>query len=158
MTVEENKQGQFIMHSGDAAQPYNYTVGTWGSKFLSEIRDHEKIYGIRCPKCKKVYLPMRQVCGPCFTEMIELVPVASEGKIVSYTILRFPFLDPETGERKPVPYGYGIFRLDGADTNFQHFIEVPEDESRLFIGARVRAVFRPEKKGSLKDIVHFTLV
>lgn len=146
------------MHSGDASQPYRYTVGTWGSKFLTELRDHKQFYGIRCPKCKKVYVPVRQVCGPCFTEMTELVPVSAEGKIVSYTILRFQFLDPETGERKPIPYGYGIFRLDGADTNFQHFIAVPEDESRLFIGARVRAVFREERRGSLRDILHFELV
>lgn len=46
---------------------------------------------------------MRQVCGPCFTEMTEMVPVASEGKIVSFTILRFQFLDPETGKRSPCP-------------------------------------------------------
>ncbi|HMV36647.1 MAG TPA: OB-fold domain-containing protein [Turneriella sp.] len=156
--MEENKQGQFILSSGDGAQPYNYAVGTWGSKFLTELRDKEQILGIRCPKCRTVYVPPRQVCGPCFTEMTELVPVASEGKIVSYTILRFQFLDPETGEKKPVPYGYGFFKLDGADNNFQHFIEVPEDESRLYIGARVKAVFAEKKQGSLQDIKHFTLV
>ena len=117
-----------------------------------------RILGIKCPKCKKVYVPPRQVCGPCYTEMTELVPVASEGKIVSFTILRFQFLDPETGEKKPVPYGYGFFKLDGADNNFQHFIEVPEDESRLWIGARVKAVFSDQKYNSLKTIRHFTLV
>jgi hypothetical protein len=156
--IEENKQGQFILSSGDGAQPYKYGVGTWGSKFLTELRDKKQLLGIRCPKCKTVYIPPRQVCGPCFTEMTELVPVASEGKVVSYTILRFQFLDPETGEKKPVPYGYGFFRLDGADNNFQHFIEVPEDESRLYIGARVKAVFNENRQGSLRDIRHFTLV
>ena len=156
--TEENKQGLFTMSSGDGAQPYNYAVGVYGSKFLQELRDNHKILGIKCPKCQKVYVPPRQVCGPCYTEMTELVPVASEGKIVSFTILRFQFLDPETGEKKPVPYGYGFFKLDGADNNFQHFLEVPEDESRLWIGARVKAVFSDEKLNSLKVIRHFTLV
>lgn len=156
--MEENKQGLFSMSSGDGEQPYNYGVGLYGSKFLAELRDKKQILGIKCPKCSKVYVPPRQVCGPCFTEMNELVPVASEGKIVSYTILRFQFLDPETGEKKPVPYGYGFFKLDGADNNFQHFIEVPQDETRLFIGARVKAVFSDEKHNSLKMIRHFTLV
>ena len=155
--IEENKHGLFTLHSGEASQPYNYAVGTYGSKFLTEIRDHNRIVGIKCPKCGKVYIPVRQVCGPCFTPMQELVPVASEGKIVSFTILRFQFLDPETGEKKPVPYGYGFFKLDGADSNFQHFLEVPEDESRLWIGARVKAVFKEKKEGSLRDIKHFTL-
>ncbi len=157
MKTEENKQGLFTMSSGEGAQPYNYAAGLYGSKFLTELRDKKQILGSRCPKCKTVYVPARQVCGPCFHEMTELVPVASEGKIMSYTILRFQFLDPETGEKKPVPYGYAMFKLDGADTHFQHFLEVPEDESQLFIGARVKAVFSEEKFNSLKMIKHFTL-
>jgi uncharacterized protein len=156
--MEENKQGLLTLSSGESSQPYDYAVGSYGSHFLTHLRDHEEILGIKCPKCATVYVPPRQVCGPCFTEMSEFVPVASEGKIVSFTILRFQFLDPETGEKKPVPYGYGFFRLDGSDTNFQHFLEVPEDESRLWIGARVKAVFIEEKTGSLKDIKHFTLL
>lgn len=158
MISEENKQKLFTISSGDAEQPYAYAVGTYGSKFLTELRDREQILGIRCPQCRKVYVPVRQICGPCFAEMTELVPVAAEGIIVSYTILRFQFLDPETGEKKPVPYGYGFFKLDGADNNFQHFIEIPEDENRLCIGARVKAVFAEKKQGSLRDIKHFTLV
>jgi len=156
--TEENKQGQFIMSSGDGAQPYNYALGVYGSKFIAELRDKHQILGIRCPKCKTVYVPARQVCGPCFTEMHELVPVATEGKIVSFTILRFQFLDPETGEKKPVPYGYGFFKLDGADNNFQHFLEVPADESRLWIGARVKAVFADKAKNTLQTIRHFALI
>ncbi|HRP70485.1 MAG TPA: OB-fold domain-containing protein [Turneriella sp.] len=158
MKIEENKQGLFIMSSGAAAQPFQYAVGLYGSKFLQELRDHHRILGICCPGCKKVYVPPRQVCGPCYKEMRELVEVATEGKIVSYTILRFQFLDPETGEKKPVPYGYGFFKLDGADNYFQHFMEVPEDESRLYIGARVKAIFSNEKHNSLKAIKHFALI
>ncbi|MBV6494113.1 MAG: hypothetical protein LDLANPLL_02139 [Turneriella sp.] len=158
MLTEENKQGLFTMASGEAAQPFHYAVGLYGSKFLGELRDNHRILGIRCPSCEKVYVPPRQVCGPCYKEMHELVEVATHGKIVSYTILRFQFLDPETGEKKPVPYGYGFFKLEGADNYFQHFMEVPKDESRLYIGARVKAVFSDEKHDSLKVIRHFTLV
>lgn len=158
MKTEQNKQGLFTMASGEGSQPYNYGAGLYGSKFLTELRDHKRILASRCPSCNTVYVPARQVCGPCFQEMTELVPVASEGKLVSYTILRFQFLDPETGEKKPVPYGYAMIQLDGADNNFQHFVEVPEDETQLFIGARVKAVFSEEKHNSLKMIKHFTLV
>ena len=156
--MSENKQGYFVMTSGEGEQPYDYAVGTYGSKFLVEVRDNNKFTGIKCSNCNKVYVPPRRVCGPCFKEMTELVDVSSEGVIDSYTILRFQFLDPETGEKKPVPYGYGFVRLDGADNNFQHFIEVPEDESDLKIGARVKAIFSEKKEGSLRDIKHFTLI
>ena len=41
--------------SGEAEQPFRYSVGRWGSKFLAELRDHKKLLGVRCPKCQKVY-------------------------------------------------------------------------------------------------------
>jgi len=143
--------------SGEAEQPFQYSVGRWGSKFLMELRDHEKLFGIRCPKCLKVYVPPRQVCGPCFQRMEELVELSDQGILVAFTIIRFSFIDPETGITKPVPYGYGFIKLDGCDNSFQHFINI-EDESKVKIGARVQAVFNEDKKGNLMDIKYFRII
>jgi uncharacterized protein len=156
---EASKQAveRLVIRSGAAEQPFRYAVGRHGAKFFMELRDHGRILGIRCPKCKKVYVPPRRVCGPCFAEMEELVEVAPTGTLVAYTIMRFSFLDPETGQQKPVPYGYGFIRLDGSDNAFQHFIEI-KDESKIKIGVRMRAVFRQERKGNLADIQHFELI
>ena len=121
------------------------------------LRDEKRLLGIRCPACSKVYVPPRQVCGPCFQNMEECVEVAPTGTLVAYTILRFSFLDPETGKQKPVPYGYGFIRLDGSDNAFQHFIEI-RDESRVRIGTRMRAVFSEERHGTLRDIRHFEVM
>lgn len=151
------KQELLVIHSGDKKQPFRYAVGRYGSKFFMELRDHKKLLGIRCPKCKKVYVPPRQVCGPCFERMTELVEVGPEGTLVGFTILRFHFVDPETGQPKPVPYGYGFIRLDGSDNAFQHFMEI-RDESKIRIGARMRAVFNEERKGTLADIRHFEVI
>ncbi|TAL39705.1 MAG: Zn-ribbon domain-containing OB-fold protein [Spirochaetes bacterium] len=145
------------MESGDAAQPFDYAVGMHGSKFFKELRDNKKIMGIRCPKCGKVYVPPRGVCGPCFQEMSEFVEVGPGGYIGTYTILRFAFIDPETGHQKPVPYGYGFIKFDGADTLFQHYIDI-EDEKKVKIGARVEPVFAAERKGTIKDIQYFRVV
>jgi len=71
--------------------------------------------------------------------------------------LRYAFIDPETGEQKPVPYGYGFIQLDGADTFFQHYIEI-KDEKKVRIGARVEPVFSEERKGTIKDILYFKIV
>jgi len=155
MTAEN--QELLVMHSGEREQPFRYAVGRYGSKFFMELRDHKKILGIRCPKCKKVYVPPRQVCGPCFERMVDLVEVGPEGTLVGFTILRFQFVDPETGKPKPVPYGYGFIRFDGADNAFQHFMEI-RDESKIRIGARMRAVFNEERKGTLADIRHFEVI
>ncbi|MBF0101713.1 MAG: Zn-ribbon domain-containing OB-fold protein [Desulfobacterales bacterium] len=145
------------MHSKEGTQPFRYAVGMHGSFFFQQLRDHRKLMGIKCPSCKKVYVPPRGVCGSCYVKMNEFVEVGPEGKIETYTILRYAFIDPETGEQKPVPYGYGFIRLDGADTLFQHYISI-DDESKIKIGARVKPYFSLEKKGNIKDILYFQVV
>ncbi|MBP7605358.1 MAG: Zn-ribbon domain-containing OB-fold protein [Spirochaetes bacterium] len=145
------------MESGEAAQPFDYAVGMHGSKFFAELRDNKKLLGVRCPKCKKVYVPPRGVCGPCFEELNEFVELGPRGVIGTYTILRFAFIDPETGHQKPVPYGYGFIKLDGADTLFQHYIDI-EDEKKIKVGARVEAVFADERKGTIRDILYFRVI
>jgi len=146
-----------IIESGDAIQPFAYSVGMYGSKFFTEIRDNCKFMAIQCPKCKKVYIPPRAVCGECFVEMKDWVEVGPKGVISTFTILRFAFIDPETGAQKPVPYGYGFIKLDGADTLFQHYISV-EDEKKIKIGARVEPIFSKERKGSIRDIEYFRVI
>jgi uncharacterized OB-fold protein len=146
------------IHSAlDAEQPFRWHAGRYRSRFLTEIRDNKRIYGIKCPKCGRVYVPPKRVCGPCFAEMDEPVEVGLEGEIMFFTILRFSFVDPETGVAKPVPYAYGAIRLDGADTQLSHFIEY-KDESKLKIGSRVRVVFQKDRKGNIKDIKAFELI
>lgn len=146
-----------IIDSGEAEQPFNYAVGMHGSKFFQELRDNRRFMGIKCPKCNRVYIPPRGVCGPCFQEMNEWVEVGPGGVIGTFTILRFTFINPETGVQKPVPYGYGYVKLDGADTYFQHYINI-DDESKVKVGARVEPVFANERKGGIKDVEYFKVV
>jgi len=156
--MSENKKELLTIHSAlDAEQPFRWSAGRYRSRFMVEIRDNKKIYGIKCPKCGMVYLPPKRVCGPCFAEMDEPVELGHEGEIMTFTILRFSFVDPETGTAKPIPYAYGAVKLDGADTQLSHFIEY-ENESNLKIGGRVRAVFQEERKGNIKDIRGFKLI
>ncbi|RJP27651.1 MAG: Zn-ribbon domain-containing OB-fold protein [Actinobacteria bacterium] len=145
------------MESGEMAQPFRWTAGAYGSKFLTELRDNKKFVGVKCPKCGKVYVPPRRVCGPCYVELTELVPVSGEGEVVTYTVVSFGFVDPATGTQKPVPYGYAAIMLDGSDTVLLHFIDETDPE-KITIGARVKAVFEEERTGSLLDIKHFELI
>ena len=56
-----------------------------------------------------------------------------------------------------MPYGYGFIRFDGADTLFQHYIDI-DDETRVGIGARVEPVFSDDPKGTIKDIRFFRII
>jgi uncharacterized OB-fold protein len=140
-----------------AHMPYHWAIGLDGSKFLQEIKEREVLLGIRCPKCCKVYVPPRLLCGPCFAKMDQLVELGKEGEVEALTLVNYPFIDPDTGDRRPVPYIYGYIKLDGAHNLFSHIIKTPPGVS-VQVGDRVRAVFAQEKKGRIQDITHFELI
>ena len=150
----KSRKDQLTLSSGGAFQPYRYSVGREGSRFLTELRDFKRFLGLRCASCRKVYVPPRGVCGPCHKKMEDWLEVGPLGTLEAYTILRFAFIDPETGQKKPVPYGYGFIKLDGADTCLQHFLPV-DPERPLKIGMRLRPVFEEARRGNLRDIRHF---
>jgi uncharacterized OB-fold protein len=134
--------------------PYHYSMGTVPSYFFRMLRDEKRIMGRKCPGCGKVYVPPRPVCGPCYTETTEWVEVGPGGTIINYTVVYFTFLDPMTGKRRPVPYGYGQIRLDGTECKLQHFLS-ENDPDKLAVGMRVEAVFADEREGKLSDILYF---
>jgi uncharacterized OB-fold protein len=89
--------------------------------------------------------------------MTEFREVPGTGKIATFTQVNFPFLDPFTGEERPVPYCYGRVELDGADNSFMGFFDV-KDFRKLKVGMKVRAVFREERTGTMRDFSHFEVL
>jgi len=153
----EEKKELLTVQSGEAEQPFNWAMGKYVSKFMTELRDNKRIVGVRCPKCKKVYVPPRQVCGDCFVPMEEIVPLSGKGSIYCFTVLSFGFVDPDTGKQRPVPYTWAFIALDGADTCLPHFVDLA-DPKRLKVGMRVEAVFEDKRRGHLLDIKHFKVI
>ena len=153
----EQKSERLFITSGNAEQPFEWSIGKYGSKFLLELRDNKRIVGIRCPQCHKVFVPPRKICGECFVPMDEIVPLRGEGTINTYTVLNFGFVDPDTGLQKPVPYTWAFIDLDGADNTFIHYVE-ETDLNKLHVGMRVRAVFEEQRTGKLLDIKHFETI
>ncbi len=70
------------------------------------------------------------------------------GVLESFTQARYD--SPAHPRARPV---YGLIRLDGAGTSLLHLVEGPVEKLR--VGMRVSAVFEPERKGSILDILHF---
>jgi uncharacterized OB-fold protein len=134
--------------------PCRWAIGLDGSKFFHEIKKREVLVGIKCPKCEKVYVPPRLMCGPCFVKMDELVELGREGVVRAVTLVNYPFIDPDTGSKRPIPYFYGYIQLDGADNLFSHIIQTPSG-APVRVGDRVTAVFATEKRGRIEDIRYF---
>jgi len=134
--------------------PYRYSCGEIGSYFFKRLRDEKRIFGRKCPKCGKVYIPPRPVCGPCWSPTSEWVEVGPAGTLEAFTVVYFTFIDPMTGKARPVPYGYGLVKLDGCDSRLQHFLS-ESDPKKLKVGLRLVPEFEEERKGRLSDIKWF---
>ncbi len=130
--------------------PYRYNLGKVASKFFIEIRDHKKIFGIRCPKCNITYVPPRSICGRCFSLLQEWIEVSDQGTLETYTVVNYS----TAVHPGPAPLIYGIIKLDGADTALAHLIGETAP-ANLRIGMRLKAVFKNERKGNMLDILYF---
>lgn len=135
--------------------PYRWSAGPTGTKFLEGLKEG-KIMGSRCPKCKRVLVPMRKFCPRCFVDTDEVVEVSDRGTLRTFTIINFSF----TGQVKNPPYIVGVVDLDGADVGFLHFIggvdlsDLEKAGKELKLGTRVQAVWKEKEKreGSILDI------
>lgn len=135
---------------------WRYGTGWYFGHFFRTLKEEGRLLGLRCPVCRRVYLPPRPVCGNCHAPLQEWVPVADRGTVRAFTVVHLPIVDPATGEPRPVPYGMALIQLDGADTTLNHYL-AETDLSKLRIGLRVRAVWRDKRQGSMTDIRHFEI-
>jgi uncharacterized OB-fold protein len=143
--------------------PYKWAIGKLAVKYFEELKKR-KIMGSKCPKCGKMHMPPRGVCADCFIEMTvdDMQEISRKGTLEGFTVVNYPFVDPNTGAMRPFPYGYIICKLDGADTYLMHFCN-ETDHTKFKIGQRIEAVFcdelpkdhesyREELKGDIYDI------
>jgi uncharacterized OB-fold protein len=143
--------------SGHLEYDFHWHMGYYWSKYLTELRDNKRFMGVKCPECGTVYNPPRANCGKCYVEMNEWVELADEGMLEGFTIVRFPYIDPNNGGWKVVPFTSIWVTLDGADTRMMHFCN-EYDEKDLDVGMRMRAVWNEERTGSIHDVKYFEVV
>ena len=152
MTQEE----EIVIMPGAWNLPFRHTAGRFASRFFRELRDSQKIYGVRCPQCRRVLLPPRPMCERCFAPIDEWVEVGHQGTLEAFTICYVPFLG-----LPPPPVGMVVVKLDGADTCLQHILSGVDlsdpDKARdvVKIGMRVEAVWREQRRGEILDIQYF---
>ena len=140
-----------LVYSGKIAVPYTWSVGETGSRFFIEIRDNQRILGTHCPACHLTFVPPRRVCPRCFKTDLLWKEVSDSGILLTYTIVHY--YCESIHPMKP-PFGFGVIKLDGADTGLTHLIGDFEP-TQLHSGARVKAVFASNRKGNMLDIKFF---
>jgi len=139
--VDTKKHPDCFVVKGKLALPYQYFAGRTGSRFLIAMRDENKIRGQKCDHCGKVFVPARQTCERCFSDISEnWVDVGPCGEVTGFTVVRYA--EPHN-VMKP-PYILAMIKLDGSDTPITHIVRgIPA--SQMNEGLRVKPVFARKK-------------
>ncbi len=148
MAISREHPDCFVV-KGKLALPYQYFAGRTGSKFLIAMRDENKILGQKCGQCGKVFVPARQTCERCFTDISQnWVDVGPGGEVTGFTVVR------QAEPHQPItpPYILAMIKLDNADTPLTHIVRgVPA--SKMKEGLRVKPVFA-KKRGAPNTILN----
>ena len=133
--------------------PYSYIAGRAVTRFLLGLKS-KLFYASVCGSCgRKNVLPL-SFCGRCWKPIDRYVPVGPRGTLESFASV--PAGVPEM-PHIPEPVIYGLVRLDGADTLLAHVITA-DAEDKIRCGARVEAVWREERSGSILDVEAFRVL
>ena len=125
---------------------YQRSTGPVIGRFLLGLRDR-KIWGVRAAD-GRVLVPPREYdeTGEATGEPVE---VAAEGVVQTFAWVAAPrrFHPLQT------PFAWALIKLDGADTAMLHAVD-----GRVRAGTRVRARWRAERVGSIRDLECFEVI
>ena len=142
-----------VTHFSDVVHmEYRLSPGKVIGRFLSELKENGKIFGIREGMHGHVFVPPQKFCPYSGNKLEEWVELSGQGIVEYYTVVHenSPFAD-----WKP-PYALAGIRLDGAYTILWHRMK---NSKSLKSGQKVSPVFKPkeERIGSILDIDHFVV-
>jgi uncharacterized OB-fold protein len=128
--------------------PYRRSVGPVLGRFFTGLRDGEILAGRSSDG--RLLVPPPEYDPVSGRPLSEFARVADTGSVVSWTWITAP---------KPAhpfqrPFAWALIKLDGADSPLLHAVEA-ESASRLRTGLRVRARWRRERVGEIRDIECF---
>ncbi|RMI28309.1 Zn-ribbon domain-containing OB-fold protein [Nocardia stercoris] len=127
---------------------YTRSVGPVIGRFLTALRAGQ-ILGVRGSD-GRVIVPPSEYDPVTAAPLDDFVEVATTGTVRSWSWVARPL----PGQPFDRPFGYVLVRLDGADTDLLHAIDVASPDE-LSVGMRVRVRWAAERKGSIQDIACF---
>ena len=102
--------------------------------FFERARAGE-LTGVRCGKCGELAIPPKELCPACGERAWQPVPLAGEGTIASFTVIRVA----PRAFAADAPYAIAVVKLKEGVSLLGRIVDVPLE--KLAIGLPVR--FRP---------------
>jgi uncharacterized OB-fold protein len=128
--------------------PYTRTLGPVLGRFMTGLRDGH-ILGIRTVD-GRVLVPPTEYDPDTSEVLSEFVEVGDAGVVTTWAWV------PEARPKHVLdrPFAFALVKLDGADTAMLHVVDAG-DESAMATGMRVKARWRSEREGHIRDIEAF---
>jgi uncharacterized OB-fold protein len=130
---------------------YRRSVGPVIGRFLSSLREG-RIEGVRTAS-GKVVVPAVEYDPESGDAIVDFVSVGDAGVVTTWAWTS----EPRPGQPLDRPFAWALVKLDGADTAMLHAVDAGSREN-MRTGMRVRARFRDEREGHIRDIACFVPV
>lgn len=147
-----------VANKGFVRAEFSFWVGRYMDKFYDAF-ESKKILGNKCPKCEKVFVPPRKICGECNEEIIfdkNWVDLPDTGILLNYTIT--PYKVNERGSRKiKKSQIIGMIKIEGSDTAIVYKLLNIESEE-ISLGMKVKAEWEEKSVGNPSDIKGFVKI
>jgi uncharacterized OB-fold protein len=125
---------------------YKRSVGAVIGRFLASLRDG-RIEGVKTRDGRVLVPPVEyDETGEATGDFVAL---PNTGIVTTWSWVA----EPRATHPLRKPFAFALIRIDGADTSMLHAVDAPLDQMK--IGMRVRARFRAERKGELRDLECF---
>jgi len=133
---------------------YKWNPGTTIGRFLTSLRDKKEIIGVRCTKTSKVFLLPQKSSPFGQIKMNQFVTIQTVPRLKAGTIIyKEPWNMPENCR---CPYMLAAITFDDADTELLHIIKGSIEELKsLKSGDQLRAIWKKETEGNIRDIDYF---
>jgi uncharacterized OB-fold protein len=127
--------------------PYTRSVGTVIGTFLAGLKE-ARVLGIR--SSDGILVPPAEFDPATCATLTELCDVADTGTVTTWSWV------PEPRAKHPLQksFAWALIRIDGCASAMLHAVDAGS-EDRMKTGMRVRARWRPERKGLISDIECF---
>jgi uncharacterized protein len=127
--------------------PFERTAGPKIGTFLGGLRDG-RLYGAR--STRGVLCPPLEFDPETGAETGELVPLEATGTVTSWT-----WVPARPGDPVPHDFAWALIAIDGTVGALFHAVDVGGNFADMSDGLRVRARWRQERVGHMRDIECF---
>ncbi|MBI2160183.1 MAG: Zn-ribbon domain-containing OB-fold protein [Candidatus Rokubacteria bacterium] len=108
--------------------------------FFARAREGQ-LTGVRCEKCGELAIPPKALCPACGERAWQPVPLAGEGTIASFTVIR---VAPRAWAAE-APYAVAVVKLKEGVSLLGRVVDIPLEKLAIGLPVRFRPLIRDEQ-------------